>query len=146
VRREALASELAALARGGRLSAKRVVDWARSNRSSTLHRCFEWDNTKAAERYRIWQARELIVSVEVEHVDGSRRQVYVSPISTRSSGRGYHRLVDVLGEADLRRSFLAQALADLERVCEKYHDLCELAGVREAVRLVRNKSARKPAA
>lgn len=137
-RRARIERELAALASRGRLSPKRVVSWARSNRGSALHACFLWDDTRAAQQYRIWQARELIVSVEAVYEDGKRRQVYVSPISTRGP-RGYHRLVDVMSDEDLRMQFLTQALDELERVCEKYADLCELAGVRAAVRLVKQK-------
>lgn len=130
--------ELANLARAhrGRLDPKRVVAWARKHRKSALHSCFMWDDTKAAEKFRIWQARDLIASVEVVYEDGKRRQVYVSPVTSRGRG-GYHRLVDVMTDEELRDEILTQALDELERVCAKYEDLCELAGVRAAVRLVR---------
>jgi hypothetical protein len=140
-RRANIAVELAALARGGRLNPRRVVQWARAHRASALHGCFQWDNTKAAEQYRLWQARELIVSVEVKYEDGQRRQVYVSPLPSRGREGGYRRLVDVLSEKEARAQFLAQALEELERVCAKYEDLTELAGVRAEVRLVRAKKA-----
>lgn len=136
-RRERIAAELAALAHRGRLNPRRVVDWARTHGRSVIHGCFQWDNTKAAEQYRLWQARELIVSVEVVYPDGRTRQVYVSPVVSRKSSGGYRRLVDVLSKAGQREQFLQQALADLERVCQKYEDLTELAGVRAAVRLIR---------
>jgi hypothetical protein len=136
-RHERIAQELAALAQRGRLSPQRVVIWARKHRASALHGCFQWDDTRAAQQYRLWQARELIVSVEVVYEDGRQRQVYVSPITTRRGGQGYHRLVDVLSDNALRDGFLSQALYELERTCEKYADLHELAGVRAEVRLVR---------
>lgn len=129
--------ELAALTKRGRLSPKLVVAWARGHRQSALHSYFEWDDTKAAERHRIWQARELIVSVEAVYEDGKRRQVYVSPVSARGRG-GYVALTHVMSSAQMRREFLDQALEELERVCNRYNDLAELAGVREAVRLVRS--------
>jgi hypothetical protein len=135
-RKQQVAAELEALAAAkGRLVPKRVVDWARTHRKSALHACFEWNNSRAAEQYRLWQARELIVSVQVTYADGKRRQVYVSPIVSRP--QGYRRLVDVMSDETLRAQFLAQALEDLQRVCDKYIDLTELAGVRAAVALVR---------
>jgi hypothetical protein len=140
-KRELIAAELAALATRGRISPRRVVEWARSHRRSALYGCFQWDDKKASEQFRIWQARELIVSVEVVYPDGKRRQVYVSPVHARPTGEGYHRLVDVMGDADRRARFLTQALDELERVCSRYEDLCELAGVRAAVRLVRQQKA-----
>ena len=140
-RREKIAAELAVLAKRGRLVPKRVVQWARTHRASALHSCFEWDDKKASEQFRVWQARELIVSVEVVYPDGKKRQVYVSPVHARPTGEGYHRLVDVMGDADRRERFLTQALDELERICSRYEDLCELAGVRAEVRLVRQKKA-----
>lgn len=134
-RKQRVAVELAALAVRGRLSPRRVVEWARAHRSSALHSFFQWDDSRAAEQYRIWQARELIVSVEVVHKDGRKRQVYVSPIVTRGKG-GYVPLVKVLSNDDLRERFLAQALDDLRRIFEKYADLHELAGIRAAYALV----------
>jgi hypothetical protein len=136
-RRELIAEELAALAKRGRLDPKHIVQWARDNRRSVLHSCFQWDDTRAAQQYRLWQARELIVSVEAVYEDGKQRQVYVSPILSRRDGRGYRRLVDVLSDRELRDGFLSAAVAELERTCAKYEDLTELAGVRAAVRLVR---------
>lgn len=138
-RPEVIAKELAALERQGRVDPKRVVAWARSHRASALHASFLWNNTKAAEQYRLWQARELIVSVEAVYEDGVRRQVYVSPMVSRGRG-GYHRLVDVVVRKELRDQFLSEALKELERVCAKYADLAELTGVRAAVRLVRSRA------
>jgi hypothetical protein len=80
------------------------------------------------------QARNLITEVEVVYSDGKTRQVYVSPIDARSNmGGGYKMLVDVLGDRQTRRKFLAQALAEYQRVSARYADLQELAGVRAAV-------------
>ena len=138
-KRELIAKELAALERRGRVDPKRVVEWARQHRGSALHASFLWNNTKAAEQYRLWQARKLLVSVEAVYEDGERRQVYVSPMISRGRG-GYHRLVDVVAREELRDQFLSEALEELERVCTKYADLAELAGVRSAVRLVRSRA------
>ena len=38
------------------LHAANVVAWAKRNRKSALHREFEWNNTRAAEEFRLWQA------------------------------------------------------------------------------------------
>lgn len=133
--RERVADELAAIGRRGKLDPKRVVEWAREHPESTLHGQFQWDDSKAAEEFRIWQARKLIVSVEVEYHDGEKRQVWVSPLPAR--GKGYRQLVDVLSEEESRAQFLAQALDELTRLYAKYADLHELAGVWAEVKLVK---------
>lgn len=134
----------------GALRPEVVVRWAKAHKSSALHGKFQWDNTKAAHQYRLWQARELIVTVEVTYPDQKKRQEYVSLVTERRPSKsnpnqpvGYTALVDVLSDKQRRENFLAQALFDYERVGERYRDLTELAGVREEVRLVRSRTNRK---
>lgn len=140
-KRDRLAAELKALKTPEGLSPERVVAWAAAHKRSVLHGEFNWDDSAAAHQYRLWQARQIIVNVTVVHDDGVARQVFVSPIQTRGGKGGYQQLTEVLGSEDMRALFLAQALEELERVCERYADLCELAGVRAAVRLVRQSKA-----
>lgn len=144
-KRAPVADELAAITKRGRghLDPQKAVKWAREHPQSTLHSMLEWDDSKAGHNYRVWQVRQIIVQVQVEYPDGKTRQVYVSPVQSRGAG-GYTRLVDILSDEERREAFLADALAELERVCEKYQDLAELSGVRAAVRLVRV-GARQPA-
>lgn len=52
------------IAQGGRLTAKAVVEDAR-NEDSPLHAEFEWNDAKAAEKFRLEQARTLIQSFKV---------------------------------------------------------------------------------
>ena len=56
--------ELERLEREGRLSPSQVVNEAR-NIHSPLHEVFVWDDTVAAEKYRIVQARQLIRSFKI---------------------------------------------------------------------------------
>lgn len=57
------------------LQARDVVEVARDEKN-ILHKYFTWDDNKAAEEYRIWQARQLIASVvEVRIVDHKNREV-----------------------------------------------------------------------
>jgi len=130
----AVAAELSSLyEKHHGLNPQLVVKWAKDHPRSALHSRFEWNNSKAAHAYRLWQARQLIVEVEVIYPDRKVRQVYVSPVQNRGS-TGYVALVDVLGDRAKRAMFLEQALAELERVAEKYRDLKELAGVWKAIR------------
>jgi len=136
----AIGEELAAIySKRGGLRPEVVVAWAREHPGSALHGRFVWDDTKAAHAYRLWQARDLITEVEVTYPDGKVRQVYVSPVEAR--GRtGYSALVDVLSDSDRRESFLAQALAEYERVGAKYQDLLELAEIRAVVKAARKRN------
>ena len=126
---------------GGLLLPQHVVREARNPRS-VLHSRFEWDNTKAAEEHRLWQARQLI-SVCVEIIPGTDKltQAYVSVSTDRAVGGGYRTMVQVLSNEDLRKQFLEDALRDLNTFQQKYSKLRALAGVFAEIRKVRNKKA-----
>lgn len=113
---------------------------------SPLHSRFQWDDTKAANEYRIWQARELI-TVYVEVIPGTNKgpvQVYVSMSDDRKAmGGGYRLIHDVLADPEARAKFLAEGLAELHRAEAKYGRLAELTDVFDAVRKVEKKAVRK---
>lgn len=50
--------------RGGKVRPAHVVEAARS-KTSPLHRYFTWDDTEAAKKWRIEQARQLIVNIDI---------------------------------------------------------------------------------
>ena len=41
---------------------KNILEFARSE-NTELHKCFEWDDTKAAEKYRLQQARQIVCNL-----------------------------------------------------------------------------------
>lgn len=122
---------------GGLLRPQDVVEYARPT-DSPLHDQFEWDDSKAADEYRLWQARQLIrVTVTVLPNTVTPIRTYVSLTPDRSAGGGYRRIADVVKKPDLYEQALADALKDLERIQQKYKQLAELGPVFEAVKKVR---------
>lgn len=71
---EIIGPELSELALRGTYTAQDVADVARST-NSPLHKYFEWDNDKAANLYRVGQARTMMaqIKVRVVHDDGTER-------------------------------------------------------------------------
>ncbi len=78
----------------GRLTPRIVLNEA-SSPEHPLHSRFEWDDSAAAERYRLRQAHDLIVSVRVR---------YASATETRpeQSGRAFHAVRDAEGPEPYR--------------------------------------------
>ncbi len=136
--------ERIAKANGGILQPSMVVDAARPA-SSPLHSRFEWDDNEAADKYRIWQARQLI-SIAVDVIDGSdiEERLWVSLKSDRDNVGGYRSMIAVLSNADSRAQLLQDALEDMRVFESKYRHLQELAEVFESIRHVRGR--RKKAA
>jgi hypothetical protein len=117
----------------GILRPEDIVEAARPARSP-LHECFEWDDSKAGQEFRLWQARHMI-RVCVMLVDGETEPIraYVSMMGDRAEeGGGYRHMVDVMSDDDSRLRMLAEALNELKGFQRKYRRIRELAPVFEA--------------
>lgn len=140
----AVLNELRSLSqkRNGILMPEDVVKAAR-NEESAMHSWFEWDDNEAAEKYRIWQARQLLrVTVDYIQTGDDRKEfcVFVSLTSDRRQG-GYRQTVEVLSDKALRQQLLEDALSEMERFEQKYRDLQELAGLFAAMKKTRKRVA-----
>lgn len=110
------------LAHGGDLRPGDVVEAARDPKHA-LHSFFEWDDQKAAEHYRVAQARGIIrlVRVENENTDSGSIRAFLSV--TSENGRAYRPVAEIMASSDLRDRVLAQALKDLEAWKLRYREL-----------------------
>lgn len=110
-------------ANGGVLLPEKVVDAAR-NPKSPLHDQFTWDDTKAAEEYRLWQARQLVARVRLEIVVNKDNKVIMVPVREHhhfsSDGAGYRSIKQVIRDEDLRNELLQQFADALDRVRAQY--------------------------
>ena len=113
-----------------KLFPKDVVAWAREHPTSDLHDKFEWDDTLAADQYRLVQARQII---QLHIVTETGDPVMVSLRFERPHGGGYRMISDVAKEEDLLAMMLRDALADLRRVRERYKRVSALAKVWTAI-------------
>lgn len=130
----------------GVLTPRIVLDSARSPQSA-LHTLFEWDDSIAAEKHRLEQARTIIrtVTVIISTPDMEPRTVraYVSP----THGKGYHGIATVLSREELRLQLLAQAVREMEAFRRKYETIQELSDVLSAMeKVLKRRRARRKSA
>jgi hypothetical protein len=118
----------------GILRAEDVLEYAK-NPETALHKRFTWDDDKAAQQYRLAQARAIIrVNVIVPDATLTPIRAYVSLYADRQQpGGGYRHLSDVLTHVDRRKQLLTQALKEAKLWREKYKNLAELAPVFGAI-------------
>jgi len=140
----------------GILRARDVVEAAR-DAASPIHDYFEWDDKEAADEYRLWQARRLVISVkvvierpepktlEIPRIEADSeskelpayRRAFVSLSNDRKEdGGGYRRLEDVLNDDASREELLEQAKRDMRKFQFDYQQLVELAEVFSAMERV----------
>jgi hypothetical protein len=124
----------------GLLRPEDVLAFAR-NPKTALHRRFQWDDSKAAHQYRLWQARELIeCHVVVLEAKTDPIRAYVSlRDDRRNRGGGYRHVVDVMTDASMRKRFLAEALDEAERWRARYAQLQELAPIFQEIAKARRR-------
>jgi len=114
-----------------------VVAFARNPKTS-LHERFEWDDGKAAEKYRLEQARHLIrFTVRVISDDAPPIPFYVSLKDDRDNGDSYRALADVMDDPSLRTKLLGQALREAEAWRVRYERLAELRPIAQAIKRVK---------
>jgi hypothetical protein len=114
-----------------------VVEYARKNPKSELHKQFDWDKSVAANKWLLHQAREII-RVAVMYVGDGPKSVraYVSLDQDRANGGGYRSTTDVASSDALRSAMLAEAKRDADAFVRKYQSLEEYAEAIAAIRKV----------
>lgn len=124
----------------GLLRPEDVVEFAKDEETA-LHSRFQWDDDKAAQEYRLWQAREIIrVSVILLPNTSEPVRAFVSLKADRSKDAGGYRTIqNVMTDTEMREQLLEQALDDLEYFTRKYQQLKELAPVFDAITNIKGK-------
>jgi hypothetical protein len=113
---------------GGLLLPENVVEKAKDIKNP-LHSYFEWDDKKASDEYRLYQARNLI-RVSVQYLSENPQEpykVFVSMKEDRYNGGGYRELVSVMDSPRLRESLINEAAEEMQVFIDKYKHLKELA-------------------
>ena len=77
---------------GGNLKAEHVLDAARDPKNP-LHPCFEWDDSVAAEKFRLEQAGYLVRHLRVEIPQGAGQEIHVRPFLSTPNVDGRSRYV-----------------------------------------------------
>lgn len=106
-----LRSELAAIRKQyGTLTPANVVDAARDE-NHPLHHRFEWDDTVAAEKYRLVQARQLIRVLRETYTDsgGKPADVRTYHAIPRETGMVYEPLDEIVHD-DIASKVLMQSM------------------------------------
>jgi len=103
------------------LKPQQVVDEARDP-SSPLHPHFEWDDTIAAEKHRLDQARQLIARCKFTITTPAKKEIKVRTfISTEQHGERSYKPVEIIAsDDDLLKLALDEMKRDFERLEKKW--------------------------
>lgn len=117
--------------KNGCLDAHDIVNESRSD-DAPLHQCFEWDDEKAAEKYRENQAKDIVRSIIITQEKPNHEAIAVRAfVSVQES---YHPIEVVVNSAEQYSNLLKSALAELKAFEKKYAILSELNVVFDAIK------------
>jgi hypothetical protein len=113
----------------GVITPEQVVEDAQ-NPKSPLHDEFEWDDTEAAYKYRLDQARYLFRAIESVWVEEETEMTVRSFVSIEEDlETPYRDGRVVLSDVELRAQWKAQALRELRSWRNRYNNIKELVEV-----------------
>ena len=102
---------------------------------SPMHKLFEWDDTKAAQEFRLNQARRVIGSLEVTYEKGPDQPVRHLHVTTKApmGDTRYLTTVEILSNPDTRNDLLLVCIRDLQAFRRKFSAISELANLIETI-------------
>lgn len=118
---------------GDEVKPEQVLDKARDPKAE-LHKCFDWDDSSAAEKYRLQQARQVInhlIVIKRDEEDEEKEpiQFRVMMKNDRTHDSGYKQTIVMVKDEDEYQKLLAQAYSELHSFKQKYSCLSELAEI-----------------
>jgi hypothetical protein len=123
----------------GRLATRELlralVNEARSPRSP-LHKHFEWDDAKAAEKARLDTARHLVLQVHIVLADMPEQPVRCFPVVTYQGKRGPLAMPRVVTSAEAMHELIANAEREIVGWRERHvrlQKVAKLAGIFKAI-------------
>lgn len=117
--------ELEEIERNGNIAPEHIIEYAERHKDSELHKCFEWDNDEASRKYRMWQARQIICSIELEIKEEPREtsRVYFKVKEKETNEKVFKSIKEVSKDDELYQQIIEEAKEKLVRYKEIYEAL-----------------------
>lgn len=116
-----------------KITPEEIIEKAK-DKNTELHKCFEWNDTIAAEKYRLQQARNVLSMLVYEKKE--EVEVPVRVYSLTNETKTYQPSISFMFREDEYQGLLKRAKAELEAFKRKYHTLTELEEVFKAMEMI----------
>lgn len=127
--------ELEKLEKVSEITNKNVLEYARKNKDSELHKCFEWNDTIAGEKYRLIQASNVISSISfvIEEEPIKKQKVYFSIKSDAKESRKFKNIKDILEDDEDYKALLNKARKEFETCKDNYDNLIKREDLKDII-------------
>lgn len=127
---EAVYKEITAI--GDTFSPEEIVEAAKDE-ATELHKCFEWNDSVAAEKYRLHQARMIFTQLIVRTETSDNTPVAVRVISSASVANVYTPTKMLIKSDAEYADLLERAKRELQAFKQKYATVAELQEIFTAI-------------
>ena len=117
----------------GELTNKLILEYARNHKKSELNKCFEWDDKKAGEKYRLSQANNILQSISIVVPEQEEPiKAYVN-VKTSEDNKVFKPIKVVLNNPDEYSQVVSRAEKEFINYKNKYDRLLELQDLKDIV-------------
>lgn len=119
----------------GELNSEAVLKYAESHKNSELYKCFEWSDTEASKRYRLYQASLILssISLEIKEEPKIKQRVYVSVKSTETGERTFKNIKEVLKNDDEYQQLISRAKLEFDNCKERYQSVIKKEDLKDII-------------
>jgi hypothetical protein len=114
---------------GEEVRPQQMVDYAKSHKSSELYKCFTWSDSIAADKYRLYEARQIQRNLIIRKLPTPENQEQQPKtirlmMRTETTG-GYKSIINIMRNDDEREKLLVMAKNELYAFERKYSTLAD---------------------
>ena len=114
---------------GEEVKPQQMVDYAKSHKSSELYKCFTWSDSIAADKYRLYEARQIQRNLIIRKLPTPENQEQQPKtirlmMRTETTG-GYKSIINIMRNDDEREKLLVMAKNELYAFERKYSTLAD---------------------
>lgn len=109
---------------GEDVSPEQIVEYARKP-NAELHRCFTWNDAEAANKYRIYEARQVVCNLIIRKENGEKQEPTPIRLFHKIENGHYKPLTLIIQNEDEYQSLLRQCSEALLALKRKYSNLSE---------------------
>ena len=114
------------------ITPENVLNLARDEKTE-LHKCFEFDDAIAGEKYRLIQARDIIRHFVIKHTNEKGEEQNIRTFQITTETNRYESTIVILKNPDEYAALLSRAKDELRNVKRRNKTLSELEEVFEAI-------------
>lgn len=117
---------------GNEVTPEQIVEKAKDEETE-LHKCFEWDDRIAGEKYRKWQARDIVCKLVIQEEEVPKDRPETRVLYKTDATSGYKPTEYIVRKKDEYEALLERAWAELRAFKAKYSMLKELDEILELI-------------